>query len=156
MYFMFFMRFLILSSIYKKHFSIKSKLIIANGYLWTKNQFYKWFFNFFQICRYGFKKLALQSLILNIKQFVKNIQTYDLGALKWKKLGKSQNSLVFQLQFGYYSSFCKTGFPLNMAWKDRSFDAHIDIFEGKNTTSVFYHKRPFAIVNFDFSEKCLL
>jgi len=82
----------------------------------------------------------LQSLILNIKQFVKNIQTYDLGALKWKKLGKSQNSLVFQLQFGYYSSFCKTGFPLNMAWKDKSFDAHIDIFEGKTLLAFFITK----------------
>jgi len=29
---------------------------------------------------------------------------------------------------GYFSLFCKTGFPLNMAWKDETFDAHIDIF----------------------------
>ena len=72
---------------------------------------------------------------MGMKKFVfyavtvcKNIQTCDLGSLKWIKLGKSQNSLVFQLQLGYYSFFCKMVFPLNMAWKDRSFDAHIDIF----------------------------
>ena len=29
--------------------------IKTNGYLWPKNQFYKWFFNFFQICRMGLK-----------------------------------------------------------------------------------------------------
>ena len=39
----------------------------------------------------GIKKSALQSLILHSNQFVKNIQTCDIGALKWKKLGKSQN-----------------------------------------------------------------
>ena len=75
--------FLILSSIYNMNFSIKLKLIIANGYLWPKNRIYKWFFNFFKIC------------------------------VKVEKLGKSQNHLfsqVFQLQLGYFLSILWNGF----------------------------------------------
>ena len=80
------------------------------------------------------------------KRFIKkNSKTCDLGALKWrKKLGKSQNQpffLVFQLQLGYFSLFCKTFFfPLRK--KKLLF------------LRFFYHKRPFAMVNFDFSDKC--
>ena len=46
-----------------------------------------------------------------------------------------------------------------MTWKDESFDAYIDIFweeKKKHPYKLFYHKRPFAMVNFEFSEKCLL
>jgi len=77
------------------------------------------------------KRYVLQSLILSSKRFVKiYLKTCDLEALKWKK-EKTKNqlfSLVFQVQLGYFSLFWKTGFPLNIAWKDGSFDAHNDIF----------------------------
>ena len=96
----------------------------------------------------GIKKSALQSLILHSNQFVKNIQTCDIGALKWKKLGKSQNFLVFSSN---YSLFCKMVFPINMAWKDESLDAHNDIFKEKNTlSSVFFFLSQEAICDCQF------
>ena len=88
----------------------------------------------------GIKKSALQSLILHSKQFVKNIQICDLGALKWKKSGKSQNSPVFSFSFhfGYYSLFCKINVNMN-----GSLDKQHILRRKKKT--------PFATVNFDFS-----
>ena len=43
----------------QKHCSIKSKLIITYDYLWLKNRLYRWFFNVFKICQYGYKKIRL-------------------------------------------------------------------------------------------------
>ena len=55
----------------------------------------------------GIKKSALQSIIQHSKQFVKNIQIFDQGALKWKKLGKSQNSPVFTSNLAFIHYFVK-------------------------------------------------
>ena len=62
------------------------------------------------------KKSALQSLILHSKQFVKNIQTCDLGdlgdlgALKWKKLGQSpvfssNLAIIHYFENGFYVKY---------------------------------------------------
>ena len=60
----------------------------------------------------------------------------------------------FSVPNSYFHYFVKRFFPLNMAWKGGSFGA---IFRKKKTlSSVFYHKRPFAMDNFDFNEKCPL
>ena len=81
----------------------------------------------------GIKRSVLQNLIQRSKGIVKIFKNVrSLGELKWKKLGKSQNQLfflVFQLELGHFSLFCKTiFFPLNMAWKDGCFVEKIDIF----------------------------
>ena len=55
----------------------------------------------------GIKKSALQSLILHNNQFVKNIQTCDLGSLKWKILWKSQNSPIFSSNLANIHYFVK-------------------------------------------------
>ena len=76
----------------------------------------------------GFKRPVLQIVIQRSKRFVKILKNMrSMGALQWKKLGNYKISsffLVFQLQLGYFSLFCKTGFSV----KNGSFDAHVDIF----------------------------
>ena len=64
-------------------------------------------------------------------QRVCNKKTSDLRALKWKKLGKSQNqlfSLVFRSNLAIFHYFVKRFFPLNMALKDGCFVDQSDIF----------------------------
>ena len=79
--------------------------------------------------------------------------TRSIGSLRLKNKEITKFSLVFQFQFGYFSLFCKTSVLFSIAWKDGSFDAHIDIFweeKKKTLTNVFFTPRPFAMVNIDF------
>ena len=55
------------------------------------------------------KIIEQHSILFIKKQFVKNIQKCDLGALKWKKLGKTQNSIFikFLTIFKIHKKFCE-------------------------------------------------
>ena len=53
------------------------------------------------------KIIEQHSILFIKKQFVKNIQKCDLGALKWKKLGKTQNSPIFNFNLAIIHYFVK-------------------------------------------------
>ena len=128
--------FSILSSIYLKHFSIKSKLTITNGYLWPKNQFYKYFLSFFKICSYGYQKIRLAKPNSNQQTVCKNIQKHAIQKhLSGKYQGNHKISCFPQFlssKLAIFHYFVKQCFPLETALKDVSFDDHIlTNFEGK-------------------------
>ena len=78
----------------------------------------------------------------------KNIQTCDLRLLQWIKLGK--------LQLGYYSLFCKMFFSVKYGL-ERRMPISTYIKKKHSLLAFFFnYKRPFAIFNFDFIEKCFL
>ena len=136
--------FLILSSIYRKHFSIKSNLTIENVYLRPKNRLYKWFFYFLTKFRNGYQKIRLANPNSKQQTVCKNIQNRQYRSIIMEKSGKSQNqlfSLVFQLQLGYFSLFCNMGFSVEYGLKWRIFwcPYHYILRRRKNThSSVFY------------------
>ena len=70
---------------------------------------------------------------------------------KIREITKSAVFLVFSSNLVIFHYFVKRGFPLNMVLTNGSFDAYIDIC---------YHKRPFAMINFDLAKiafcKCFL
>ena len=77
---------------------------------------------------------------------------------KNREITKSAVPQFFSSSLAIFHYFVKKKFPLSLVWKDGSFDAiSLYLHEKKNTlTGVFFHKRPFAMFNFDFSEKILL
>ena len=65
------------------------------------------------------------SLFINkqtVRKKYSEMRSRSIKVEKNKEIRKLPSS-----QFGYYSLFCKMGFPLNMYWKDASLNAHNDI-----------------------------
>ena len=107
-----------------------------------------------------FANTPFKSTIQRSKRFVKilkNMRSRSRKVEQIREFTKSAVSLVFHVQLGYFSLFCKTMFSVEYGLKRRIFCcSYRHILRRKNTLSVFYQKKPFAIVNFNFSEKCLL
>ena len=119
-------------------------------------------FYFFKICRCGYQKIRLANHNSTQQRFViifKNMRSRRIKVEKNREITKSAVPQFFSSSLAIFHYFVKKKkFPLSLVWKDGSFDAiSLYLHEKKNTlTGVFFHKRPFAMFNFDFSEKILL
>ena len=76
----------------------------------------------------GYKKIRFAKPNSAQQTVCKKYSNMGSRSIKVERIMEITKFPSFQFQFGYYSLFCKMGFPLNMAGKAESLDAHNNIF----------------------------